>query len=147
MLLPFLVLLRFAQLADMVFWYPDQLPSYNHQSHKLLENLELLKTYLKVNHDKKHPTFDVKKSHELDVLSESEIEALQETIKKYGHYSGPQLIDLTHREASWKKSEKNREIDYRLFFEGEANARPEALEYLESLREDMEFIFSLTIPS
>lgn len=111
------------------------------------ENLELLKIYLKIGREKTYPTFDIKKHHELDVLSESEIEALQETVKKYGSYSSPQLIDLTHREASWKKSEKNREIDYRLFFEGETNARPEALEYLESLREDMEFIFSLTTPA
>ena len=83
----------------------------------------------------------------LDVLSESEIEALQETIKKYGRYTGPQLIQMTHRESAWKKTEKNREIDYRLFFEGERNASPEALAYLESLREDMELIFSLTSPS
>lgn len=111
------------------------------------ENLELLKTYLKVDKEKTHPAFEVKKEHELDVLSESEIEALRETISKYGHLTGPQLIDLTHREASWKKTEKNQEIDYRLFFEGERSASPEALEYLESLREDIELIFSLTAPS
>ena len=108
------------------------------------ENLELLKTYLKIEKDKAHPTLEVKKQHDLDVLSESEIEALQETVKQYGKCSGPELIRLTHREPAWKKTEKNREIDYRLFFEGDKNASPEALEYLESLREDMDLIFSLS---
>ena len=108
------------------------------------ENLELLKTYLKIEKDKPHPTFEVKKHHDLDVLSESEVEALEETLKHYGRYTGPELIRLTHREPAWKKTEKNREIDYRLFFEGDKNASPAALEYLESLREDMDLIFSLS---
>ena len=85
------------------------------------ENLKLLKDYLKVDPDKKHPVFEVKKQPDLDVLSESEVEALQETIKVYGGYTGPKLIDLTHREASWRKTGKNEQIDYRLFFEGERN--------------------------
>ena len=46
-----------------------------------------------------------------------------------------------------KRTEKNREMDYRLFFEGDKNASPEALEYLESLREDMELVFSLAAPA
>lgn len=111
------------------------------------ENLEMLKSYLKIDRSKSHPVFEVKAPHDLDILSESEVEALQETIKKYGHYTGPQLIELTHKEASWRKTERNEEIDYRLFFEGEPHACPEALEYLESLREDMEFIRSLSAPA
>ena len=99
---------------------------------------------MKINREKNHPAFEMKKDRDPDVLSESEMEALQETIKEYGSRTGPELIQLTHREAAWVKSEKNREIDYRLFFEGERNASPEALEYLESIREDMELVFSLT---
>lgn len=110
------------------------------------KNLELLKTYLKIDDAKPHPVFEARKQPDSDVLSESEMEALQETVKTYGNYSGPKLIDLTHREASWRKTGKNEQIDYRLFFEGEPNASSEALEYLESLREDMELVFSLTAP-
>ncbi len=110
------------------------------------ENLELLKEYLKVDLEKRHPLFEAKTQPDLDVLSESEVEALQETVKAYGGYSGARLIDLTHREASWKKTGKNEQIDYRLFFEGENNASPEALEYLESFREDTELVFALSAP-
>lgn len=111
-------------------------------------NLELLRKYVKVDsEEKKHPLFAAKMEPDLDVFSESELEALNETIERYGHYSGRQLIDLTHREAPWLKTDRNEEIDYHLFFEGEKDASPEAAEYLESLREHIEVMFSLTAPS
>lgn len=111
-------------------------------------NLELLKKYVKVEIEgKAHPTFETKTAPDLEVFSESELEALNETIKQYGHCNGRQLINLTHQEAPWLKTERNEEIDYHLFFEGEKNASPEAAEYLESLREHMEVMFSLTAPS
>lgn len=111
-------------------------------------NLELFKKYLSVDAEgKTHPTFEVKGEPDFDVFSESELEALRETVRQYGHYSGRQLIDLTHREAPWRKTERNEEIDYCLFFEGAKDARPEAAGYLESLREHLEVMFSLAAPS
>ena len=111
-------------------------------------NLELFKKYLKVDAEgKAHPTFEVKDEPDFDVFSESELEALRETVKRYGHYSGRQLIDLAHREAPWRKTARNEEIDYRLFFEGAKDASPEAAEYLESLREHLEVMFSLAAPA
>lgn len=110
-------------------------------------NLELLRRYLKVSTEgRSHPVFEPKDDPDLEVLSESEQEALHETLKGYGRYSGSQLIELTHAEAAWQKSEKNEEIDYRLFFEGARGAAPEALEYLETLQEQMELVFSLAAP-
>ncbi len=111
-------------------------------------NLELLMKYLKVDKkEKKNPTFELKAQPDMEVLSESEKEALEETVKEYGRYSGPQLIDLTHRDATWKKTKQNGVIDYRLFFEGARDASPEALEYLESLQENLELVFSLSAPA
>ena len=110
-------------------------------------NLELLTKYLKVDSEKTHPTFEAKAEPDLDVFSESELEALRETIKRYGHCSGRQLIDLTHQEAPWLKTERNEEIDYHLFFESAKDASPGAAEYLESLREHMDVMFSLAAPS
>ena len=110
-------------------------------------NLELLKKYLKVDAEKRHPIFVLKASPDLTVLSDSEQEALQETVKQYGHYSGVELIKLTHREPTWKETRQNAEIDYRLFFKNEKEAKQEALEYLESLQEQMELSFQLTSPS
>ena len=115
--------------------------------HITQENLELFQKHLRVNVEKTHPTFEPKTSPDLEVLSESEQEALRETIKNFGRYTGPQLIEMTHREAPWRKTQRNDEIDYRLFFEGAKDVSPEALEYLESLRENSELMFFLSSPS
>jgi uncharacterized phage-associated protein len=108
------------------------------------ENLELLRKHLRIDLEKKHPTFELKGRLDLEILSDAEQEALQETAKSYGKYTGSQLIDLTHREAPWLKTQPNEEIDYRLFFESAKGASPEALEYLESLREHTELMFALS---
>lgn len=104
------------------------------------------KEFIKVKKGfRKHPIFEVEKEPDMDCLSASEQEAIRETIKKYGGFTGGKLIDETHKDASWKKTDMYEEIDYRLFFEDEASAQPAALEYLESIRQDSEFIFGLTL--
>lgn len=111
-------------------------------------NLELFGKYLRVDRrGKRHPAFELEAQPDMEVFSESEKEALEETVKEYGRYSGPQLIDLTHGEATWKKTKQNGVIDYRLFFEGAKDVSPEALEYLESLQENLELVFSLSAPA
>lgn len=89
------------------------------------------------------PSFALKKDPNLDCLSESEQEAVLSTIEQYGKYSPGELIDLTHQDASWLKTERNEEIDYRLFFDNEPDARSEALEYLESLSEEYALSFGI----
>lgn len=85
-----------------------------------------------------YPVFQLIKSPNLNYLSESEVEAIRETIKKYGKYTGRQLIKLTHRDASWKKTKPLEEIDYRLFFENEPQAEEAAKEYMEFSAEENE---------
>ena len=111
-------------------------------------NLQLFREYLKIDADKRYPTIELKKkvSDYLEYLSESEKEALQDTIEKFGKYSGAQLIKLSHKESPWLKTSENDEIDYRLFFE-DAESDPAALEYFEqSFREQSEIVFLLTSP-
>ncbi|MBI1882847.1 MAG: SocA family protein [Chlamydiae bacterium] len=110
-------------------------------------NLELFKRYLKVNTQSKHPTFEPKKAPDLDCLSESEQESLHNTIQKYGHLSWNKLITSTHKEAPWNKSEKNGEIDYRLFFEDDKDANSQAIEYLEILQEHVDLVSLLASPT
>ena len=109
-------------------------------------NKDYFKKFLKVDKGflrHRFPVFQLVKDPGLDCLSESEQEALNETLGKYGHYRPGKLIELTHRDAAWKESSMNSEIDYRLFFEEEPHARPEALEYMESMRENYELMFGL----
>lgn len=92
----------------------------------------------------KFPVFNLIKTPEYGCLSESEQEALKETIKRYGALTGKQLIKETHKDTSWIKTENTEEIDYRLFFENDSDAKQEALEYMESLQEDMVLSFGLS---
>lgn len=92
----------------------------------------------------KFPIFDLIKTPKYGCLAESEQEALKETIKKYGALTGPQLIRETHKDTAWIKTENTEEIDYRLFFESDPDAKQEALEYMESLQEDMVLSFGLS---
>lgn len=107
-------------------------------------NSEKLSKYLKIQRfPNKYPTFQLKQNPELDNLSESEIEALEQVLDKYGRCSASALIESTHAEAPWQKAAPNAEIDYRLFFENDPDARPEALEYMESMCENTELILGL----
>lgn len=91
----------------------------------------------------KYPIFHLKKQCNIECLSESEIESLNSTMDKYGSKSPSTLVDLTHKEAPWKKSPCNAEIDYRLFFEDEPEADPIALEYMEAMQENVEIMLEL----
>ncbi|MFH0797014.1 MAG: Panacea domain-containing protein [Candidatus Omnitrophota bacterium] len=85
----------------------------------------------------KYPVFIAIKEPNLNCLSETEIEAVEKTIKKYGKYSPGALIELTHKDASWQRTQKNEGIDYRLFFEDDKHNKvaKEAREYMESMSE------------
>ena len=89
----------------------------------------------------RYPKFVLKREPDLEIFSESEIEALNHTIQKYGNRSGPQLIDLTHKELTWR-SVKNGEIDYRLFVADSPNGS-EILELMELDQENRDLIDEL----
>ena len=93
---------------------------------------------------RRYHSFVLKKGKEvnLDCLSRTEIEAVEETIKRYGKYSPEALLELSHQDASWKETGRNQDIDYRLFFK-DPEAKQEAFEYMEALNEDYEIMFSI----
>ena len=110
-----------------------------------VSNEERFNEYLHVRRPlfSKHPLFSVKKQHDFECLSASELEALEMTMNKYGGKSPSALINLTHEEIAWKNSPPNSEIDYRLFFEGESSADPRAREYMEAMQENVEVMLGL----
>ena len=109
-------------------------------------NKDKFNQFLKVRRPFFHsyPVFELIKEPDLDYLSESEMEALNETIKKYGKLTGGNLIDETHKDAAWLRTKNTEEIDYRLFFLDEPDANPAALEYLESLQDDLAIGFAIS---
>src|ERR1035441_3893298 len=51
-----------------------------------------------------------------DLLSKSDIAILDEVIDRYGSRSADYLSALSHRHKAWLDSQRNRPIDYCLFF-------------------------------
>lgn len=51
-----------------------------------------------------------------DLLSKSDIAILDEVIDRYGSRSADYLSALSHRHKAWLESQRNRPIDYSLFF-------------------------------
>lgn len=106
--------------------------------YKLKEFIKVKKTLLS-----EHLIFSLVKDPDIEVLAESEIESIENTINTYGNMSAGQLIDATHKESPWLKTTQTATIDYRLFFDNEPEANPTALEYLESLCDRHEISLSL----
>ncbi len=108
---------------------------------RLLHNKRTFETFLQVDKSKRYPVFVLKREPDLEVFSDSELEALDHTVNKHGNQSGPELINLTHKELA-HKSVKNGEIDYRLFIADSPNSS-EMLELMELDQENRELVDSL----
>jgi uncharacterized phage-associated protein len=86
---------------------------------------------------------------DLDVFSESEIEALAETVKEHGRTPARALVDLTHTHRAYRRADAGRtpgsssELPYDYFFED----APEGSEPVRALaaeeQEDREFAYWL----
>lgn len=103
---------------------------------------ELFDEYISVEKFlRKHPVFRAKKKPDLDVFSDSDIEALEYALKGYGAKSAWQLSQESHDEPSWRIANMERMpgssviMDYRLFFEGHPEAA-DVLRLVEAQQED-----------
>lgn len=89
---------------------------------------------------RKYPVFRARKDADLDVFSDSDIEALEHARKTYGAKSAWKLSEESHDEPAWKIANENRVpgssviMDYRLFFEG----HPEAADMLRLVEAQQE---------
>jgi uncharacterized phage-associated protein len=90
---------------------------------------------------KKYPVFRARKEPDLDVFSDSDVEALDYAQKTYGAKSGWELSEQSHEEPSWKLANEQRTpgssviMDYRLFFEGHPGSA-DMLRFVEAQQED-----------
>lgn len=94
--------------------------------------------------EQKYPVFRAKRAPDLDVFSDSDIEALDRTIAEHGKKSAWQLSEESHLELAWKIANEARPhgssvmMDYRLFFEGHPEAEG-VLRLVELQQEDRDF--------
>lgn len=90
---------------------------------------------------RKYAVFRARKDADLDVFSDSDIEALDWSWKTYGAKSAWKLSEQSHEELSWKLANEQRApgssviMDYRLFFEGHPEAA-DMLRFVEAQQED-----------
>jgi uncharacterized phage-associated protein len=103
-------------------------------------NVEKLLGSLEVFHEGKYPTFRAKSDVDFSDLSESEMEILDKVADEFGRKTGPQLIDITHKEKAWLETDENDAIDFRLMFDGpDEEYNRLRVELLEEDQEDREF--------
>jgi uncharacterized phage-associated protein len=90
---------------------------------------------------KKYPVFRAKKDADLDVFSDSDIEALDYAHQTYGSKSAWELSEQSHDEPAWQLANRGRLpgssviMDYALFFEGHPEAA-DMLRFVEAQQED-----------
>jgi len=66
-----------------------------------------LAAYLDVDRARTYPRFVARAAPDMDVLSESDVEVIEEVFKEYGHLSAWKLRDLTHEEPEVKESDES----------------------------------------
>jgi uncharacterized phage-associated protein len=90
---------------------------------------------------RKYAVFRARREPDLDVFSDSDIEALEYAQKTYGAKSAWALSEESHAEPCWQAANENRApgssimMDYRLFFEGHPEAA-DMLRFVEVQQED-----------
>lgn len=113
---------------------------------------ELFEKYIAVERPlfRGYPVFRAKVEPDLDVFSESDIEALEYAVNEYGSKSSWQLSQQSHDEPSWKIANERRQpgssviMDYRLFFEGHPEAAA-MLRFMEAQQEDRDAAEELSL--
>jgi uncharacterized phage-associated protein len=104
---------------------------------------DLFDEYLTVERPffRKYAVFRARKEADLDVFSDSDIEALDYALKNHGSKPAWKLSQESHEEPAWKLANQNRTrgssviMDYRLFFEGHPEAA-DMLRFVEAQQED-----------
>jgi len=94
-----------------------------------------------------HPTFSAVKSPDMDVFSESDVEALRYALASAGGKTAAQLSRESHLEPAWLRANSRRgpggsaQMDYRDFF---TEADRNMLEQVEREQEDRDFAEALS---
>lgn len=109
----------------------------------------LLSSYLDVDRSGKYPRFLAKAEPDLDALSPSDVEVIEETLRRYGKLSAWDLRQLAHQqpEVQYADEQLSRShrgsvpIPFQLFFDREQD-KP-ILSAVEDAQEDRDFAESL----
>lgn len=105
-----------------------------------LERLDVYRGFMRP-----YPVLRAKANPDLDVFSESEVEALSATVKDYGATPARSLVDLTHQHQAYKRANVGRvpgsssELPYEFFFEDAPESAHAVRLLAEHEQEDRDF--------
>ncbi len=100
--------------------------------------------HLEIDETKTYPTYHAKKEPDMGFFSKTELESISSVINTHGQLSSVALMDKSHEDATHKQTGFRKEINFHLFFEGDPEARQDALERMEFEQEDRDFVNGLT---
>lgn len=110
----------------------------------------LVEQFVGVVKDAHHARLESRKSlDELDALTSSERDVLSSVVKKYGKLAAGKLVDLTHREHPWRRSNTRRaqgssvEIPWEYFFEEAGDSAQALIEHASEHQENRAFLSAL----
>jgi hypothetical protein len=121
---------------------PDELPD---------ETSEYREAFLKKD-GTSYPRIQAKREPDLDGFSESDIEALDRTVRRYGSLTADQLVDLVQKDPAVKRADRGRpqgrrsEMPYEFFFEGQPSDVKAVLELIEAEQQCRDAAEELTRP-
>ena len=91
----------------------------------------------------RYPIFKARAKADMDLFSEAEIACMDEVLQKYSSLPGTRLARISHEHRAWTGSERNSQIDYRLFFDDEPNKHRDAFEAMILEQEERDFSDSI----
>lgn len=112
------------------------------QRDRALERLNVYRGFL---HRYNYPVLRARTAPDLDVFSESEIEALSKTVKEFGAQPARALVDLTHQHRAYQRANASRapgssaDLPYEYFFEDAPESAHAVRLLAEREQEDREF--------
>jgi len=89
-----------------------------------------LEGYFAATKYRKYDALSLKKDVNLNSLSDSDLEAVDYVIKKYGNFATSRLVNISHNEKTWKETIESKEIDPELFLDGLPEEEKEAIKKL-----------------
>jgi uncharacterized phage-associated protein len=101
------------------------------------------------NKSARHPRIIARKDSEIDSLTSAEQKVLTYISQKYGQLSSSRLIELTHKERPWLKSNERRpegssvEIPWEYFFDESSPDTTPILSHVAELAENRAFLKAL----
>lgn len=95
-----------------------------------------LEGYFSATKYRNYDALSLKRDVNLNSLSDSELEAIEQVIKKYGNFPTSRLVNISHSDKTWKETSEPSEIEPKFFLEGLPEDQKDAIEKLMEIDQE-----------